>query len=81
VNQIPPKQAQAQLVDQRRRLKSDARSLAGQIAGRHAMQFLVDEWQHALEGVCTPSPRAEQLRDLAGSRPSDRPLILKTQQV
>ena len=66
VDRIPAEQAQAQLVDQRRRLEADARSLADQIPGRHAMQLVVDEGQHALERVgLAVAPGAEQLRDLA----------------
>ena len=68
-DRIPAEQAQAQLVDQRRRLKADARSLADQVAGRHAVQLLVDERQHALERVrIAVAPGAEQLRDLAAVR-------------
>ena len=66
VDWIPTEEAQAQLVDQLRRLKADARSLAGQITGRHAVQLVVDEGQHVLERVgLAVAPGPEQLRDLA----------------
>jgi hypothetical protein len=61
-----PSRHQAQLVDQRRRLETDARPLTGHVAGRHAVQLLVDEGQHALERIGTAgAPRAEQRRDVA----------------
>ena len=67
VDRIPAEQAKAQLVDQARRLKADARSLADQIAGRYAVQLVVYEGQDALERVCIAvAPGAEQLRDLPG---------------
>jgi hypothetical protein len=43
-----------------------ARSLANQVAGRHPVQFLVDERQDAIEGFgIAVTPRAEQVRHLA----------------
>ncbi len=65
-DRIPTEEAQAELVDQRRRLKADARSLADQVAGRHAMQLVVDEGEHLLERVrLAVAPGPEQVRDLA----------------
>ena len=63
---IPPEQAHAHLVDERGGLKADGRSLTDQVPGRHPVQFLVDEGQHAVECVRIPlAPGAEQLGDLA----------------
>jgi hypothetical protein len=65
-DRIPTEEAQAELVDQRRRLKADARSLADQVASRHAMQLVVDEGKHLLERVrLAVAPGPEQVRDLA----------------
>ena len=45
------------------------RALARQVAGRHAVQLVVDERQHALERVGVAlAPGAEQARDLAAVR-------------
>ena len=58
---LPPEQAHAHLVDQRRGLKADVRALARQVARRHAMELVVDEGQHAVERVRVPlAPGAEQ---------------------
>src|SRR5262249_11203102 len=62
----PPEKAEAELVHQTGRLEADAGSLAHQVTGRHPMQLVVDERQHALErlGVAA-APGAKQRRDLA----------------
>jgi hypothetical protein len=63
---FPAEQAQTDFIDESRRLQADVRSLAGQIATRHAMQFVVHERHHPVEGLrISGAPRAEQLRDRA----------------
>jgi hypothetical protein len=66
---VPVEQPQAQLVDEARRLQAHARALAREVAGGHAMQLVVDEGQHALEGVgVSAAPRPKQPGDLRGLR-------------
>lgn len=48
---IPSEQAHAELIHERRRLQADAGPFTGEVAGRDAVQFVVDQRQHALEGI------------------------------
>ena len=71
VDRIPSEQAEAQLVDQRRGLKTDVGALANQATGRHAVELVVDKGHHAIEGVFVPlAPGAKQRRHLAAIRNS-----------
>ena len=66
---VPAEQPQAQLVDEPGRLQADGRPLAREVAGRHAMQLVVDERNHPLEGLgVTLAPGPEQPGDLGEVR-------------
>ena len=68
---IPPEQSKTHLVDERRRLERDVRSLAGEIAQGHPVQLVVDERDQPLERVLVAiAPHLEQAGDIAVRRPT-----------
>ncbi len=63
---VLPEQPKADLVDEGGRLKHAIRALAGQVARRHAVQLVIDEWQQPLECVLVAvAPDAKQTGDIA----------------
>src|SRR5262249_22833343 len=66
---IPPEQAQANFVDQRRRLKRNGRPLARQIPEGHPVHLVIDERNQLLEaGRVAGTPHPEQTSDVASRR-------------
>jgi hypothetical protein len=70
---VPSQQTKTDLVHESRRLERDVRTLAGEIAERHPVQFIVDERDQPFErALITIAPDTEQVRDVARWRPVGR---------
>ena len=63
---LPPDQANADLVDERRGLEADVGALTGDVAGRDPVQLVVHERHHAVERFgAALAPGAKEVGDLA----------------